>query len=165
MKPVFLLFLLLIFTAIALYLGIYLWTNISKQPEVSVSGVEYRVAEKISILGAEVPTKIALLVHLEVYNPNIISITVTDASYQVYLNSMPVGEGTVTGPVEIQAKAKTTTTSEVKISSLQAVAGMLETADTGTLKAKINGTINIKIPIIGTRPVYLNQETEILKIN
>jgi hypothetical protein len=151
--------------AIAVYGGFYLWANISKPPEVRVSGVEYNVTEKISILGAEVPTKISLLIHLEVYNPNIISITITNASYQAYLNSMPVGEGTIKGPVEITAKANTTTTSEVQISSIRVIAGILETADTGTLKAKINGTVYVNMPIIGPKPLQLNHEAEILKIN
>lgn len=165
MKPPVLLFFLAVFAAITVYCGFYLWANISKQPEVSVTGVGYNVTEKITVLGAEVPTKISLQIHLEVYNPNIISITITNASYEVYLNSMPVGEGTLKGPVEIPAKSKTTTTSEIEISSLQAAAGLLKTADTGTLKAKINGTVYISMPIIGPKPVQIDQETEILKIN
>ena len=143
--------------------GILLWNNISKTPQVSVSSVDYRIDDKITLFGVEVPTKVTLLPTIRVSNPNIIPVTISGANYQLYLNGVPVGNGTLSEPVELKARANTTFTSEVGISRIQAVKGVIEAYKTKTIKAKIDGIVYVQIPLIGSVPIPLSQEVEVLK--
>jgi len=144
--------------------GFILWQNVTQKPEVKVTGIDYRIEDKISVLGVEIPTNITLITELEVYNPNIIPLTITDAKYQVYLNDVPLGNGSLKKPVEIQPKSKGKATAEASISSLSGIRGALGSIQIGTMKAGISGEVYLKLPVVGVRAFPIKEEKEI-KIN
>jgi len=138
--------------------GVWVWDNISKPPEVSVAGVDYRIDEKTSIFVVEIPTKVTLLLNVSIYNPNIIPITVTGADYRLYVNNVSVGNGSIKEPFVLEARSTTTVVPEISLSGMDALASFVDVFTTGKAKARVEGTVYVDIPLIGPQPITISQE-------
>ena len=122
---------------IILFAGMWVWNNVSKPPEVSVAGVDYRVDDKTSIFGVEIPTKVTLLLNVSIYNPNIIPITVTGADYRLYVNNVSVGNGSIKKPFVLEARSTTTVVPEISLSGMDALASLVDVFTTVNAKARV----------------------------
>jgi LEA14-like dessication related protein len=142
----------------------YVYEGVTMEPEVTVTGVSYRVDDSVSILGFEVPTALTFLVGLKVYNPNIISFTVEDVSYKVYVNDVAVGDGSIPEAVTVESKSRKSFTSEVDVSAAGALASLIDILSTGEASARVEGHADVKLPLVGVRRITFSQQHDVFKV-
>jgi len=141
----------------------YVYEGVARQPTVEVKSISYKVVDKISLFGIDVPTNITFPVSLEAYNPNIIAINLVSADYKVYGNGIQVGYGSIEGPVKIPAGERKTLETEVKTSAGSGIQAAIDAFKKGSLEVRIEGTAMIDVPFIGVRPFPFSQEKDLLK--
>lgn len=157
-RTVILLF--IVFLAMAAGMGAYLWDGVTGEPEIDVVGVGYRVDEKITVLGIDVPKSVTFLVDLEAYNPNILAVKVLGGEYTVFVGDVEVGQGSIP-EVEIPADSRIPVETEVKVSALEGLKGVMGSLKEGTLTVKVVGEAEVGVPILGTQKLSFTKEKSI----
>ena len=161
MKKVFLaggLLALLLMAAFAA--SLYVWQGVTRVPQFQVKTVAYNVTDRITVLGVDVPTNVKLIVELEAYNPNILSLRVVGGSYGVFLNDVRVGEGSVPA-VEIPSGGRKTMDTEVTLSTASGIAGIMGAIQKGEMKARIDGEAYVELPVIGVKKLKFEKEANV----
>ena len=142
-------------------LGLFVVTSL-KQPEVSLKNVSVKGFESINLLIVEIPTEVIFSVVLEVYNPNFLGATVTDVEYDLYLNDVYVGKGSLPRAVIIPANGKTNVETEVSVSISSSVQALVTTIQQGSATAKVTGNVYIGVPIRGSISVPFSEEQRLV---
>ncbi len=129
-----------------------------QEPKVTLKTVSIKDVEDINLLFISIPKSVILSVVLDVENPNFLGATVNNVNYQLYLNNIPVGEGSLPYSVYIPANGRTDVTTEVKISIASSIQTLLSILQQGSVTAKVVGNVYIQVPIIGTITVPFSEE-------
>ncbi len=137
--------------------GIFIFRTI-QQPKITLKTISIKDVDDINLLFINIPKSIILSVVLDVENPNFLGATVSNVNYQLFLNNIPVGEGSLPYSVYIPANGRTDVTTEVKISIASSIQTLLSILQQGSVNAKVVGNIYIQAPIIGTITVPFNEE-------
>ena len=133
-----------------------------KQPEVLLKSVSVKGFESINLLIVEIPTEVIFSVVLEVYNPNFLGATVTDVEYDLYVNDVYVGKGSLPRAVTIPANGKTNVETEVSVSVSSSIQALVTTIQQGSATAKVNGNVYIGVPIRGSISVPFSEEQRLV---
>ncbi|MBD3387343.1 MAG: hypothetical protein GF416_00150 [Candidatus Altiarchaeales archaeon] len=141
--------------------GYYVYVNSTQQPTVTLKEIEYAGSESVNVLGVDVPKQLKFNVSLDVENPNMLSLKVTGAYYQLYLNDEPVGEGSIKGPVEVPARSGKELTSEVDISVLSGAKGLLEYLQGREIALTARGSATVELPLVGVQTIPFEERQNI----
>ena len=133
-----------------------------KPPEVSVKTVSIKGFESIDLIIMEVPTEAIFSVVLDVYNPNFIGATVTDVQYDLYVNDVHVGKGSLPRPVTIPANDRTNVETEVSISVSSSIQALITAVQQKSATARVEGDVHISIPILGRISVPFSEEQRLV---
>lgn len=99
---------------------------------------------------------------LDVYNPNFLGATVTDVEYDLYVNDVYVGKGSLPRSVTIPANGKTNVETEVSVSVPSTIQALITTIQQRGATAKINGNVYISVPILGSISVPFSEEQKLV---
>jgi LEA14-like dessication related protein len=141
--------------------GVYVWRNITKQPEVEVTGFTYNVTDEVTVLGVSIPTEVSVLMELEIQNPNIIPIMLSGGTYTVELNNISVGEGTIPA-FKVPAGSKRKIDSEVRFSAVSSLKAVLNAVKEGSLAGRVSGEVYVNIPVLGRITIPFTEERDII---
>jgi|GEM_PF-3444076 len=141
--------------------GLFVVTSL-KQPEVSLKSLSVKGFESVNLLIVEIPTEVIFSVVLEVYNPNFLGATVTDVEYDLYVNDVYVGKGSLPRSVTIPANGKTNVETEVSVSISSSIQALIATIQQGSATAKVNGNVYIGVPIRGSISVPFSEEQRLV---
>jgi LEA14-like dessication related protein len=146
--------------AVVLAACLYLvWEGVSREPGVEVRGAGYRVVDKVTVLGVEVPTNVTFYVRVGVYNPNLLAIRVRGGDYLVWANGEPFGEGVVPA-FEVPAGGSREVESEVSIRPDAGIGGLLDALERGSLNLRVDGEVQAELPFFGVRAYRITKETQ-----
>ena len=134
----------IIILILILGLGFFVVTSL-KQPEVSLKSVSVKGFESINLLIVEIPTEVIFSVVLEVYNPNFLGATVTDVEYDLYVNDIHVGEGSLPRSVTIHANDRTNVETEISVSLSSSIQALVTTVQQKSAIAKVVGDVYIRL--------------------
>ncbi len=141
--------------------GAYVWDGVTKQPEVNVTGVNYRVVDSVSLLGVSVPMNVSFNVAVDVSNPNIVSANLVGGRYDVYVNDVRVGDGIIP-EAELPAGKTTSLETEVRTSAASGLKAGLSAVDEGEAAAAVSGTAYVELPLLGVREIPFHAEQKIV---
>ncbi len=141
--------------------GYWLLPQMTAKPEVAVKGVDYRVEDKVAVFGVEIPTNMTVVVRTEVYNPNILALKVTGAECKVYINDAEIGDGRLTGPLEVPPKGIRDMTVEVNLPTEKGLSGILSAVSEGAAVARVKGKVRVLLPVLGEAEVPLDESYDL----
>jgi len=153
------------FAAILILAAVVYWLlpQVTAKPEVNVKGVDYRIESKVMVFGVEIPTNMTVVVRTEVYNPNILALMVTGAEYRVYVNDAEIGDGRLSGPLEVPPKGRRDLNVEVNLPAAKGLSGILSAVKEGAAMARVKGAVRVMLPVLGEAEIPLDESYDLSK--
>ncbi|MFH1403476.1 MAG: LEA type 2 family protein [Candidatus Altiarchaeota archaeon] len=149
---------------IAITAGFILWPKVSQPPEVRFSSARIGDVETVSLLGFEVPKSVEIAVELEVYNPNMISITVKGAEYGVSVNNAQVGKGSLSKPIVIPPGESVSIETVVVITAESGLKGIIGVIQKKSFTVRVQGEVEVEVPLIGSMRIPVDAKQDIASL-
>ena len=133
-----------------------------KQPEFKLKSVDVKGVESFDLLLVEVPTAVTFAVVVDIHNPNFIGATVNRLEYELYVNNVYIGKGSLPRSVVIPANGNATIETDVSVYLPSTIQSLITVLQQGGATAKVEGTVHLSVPVVGQISVPFSEEETLI---
>ena len=86
----------------------------------------------------------------------------TDVEYDLYVNDVHIGKGSLPHPVSIHANDRTNVETEISVSLFSSIQAVVTAVQQKSATAKVVGDVYIKVPVKGAIRVPFSEEQRLV---